>query len=331
MMPGGLKSAYQQVQEILEAVAAHVDGEPCVAYLGPHSAGHYVKMVHNGIEYGIMQLIAETYDLLRRGLGLSDDQLANIFSDWNQAELNGYLMEITADIFRKVDEITGKRLVDVVLDAAHQLGTGMWTTQDALALHVPTPTIDTAVVIRNLSGLEDQRQAISHIYGLSISHQLGERTQVIRHARRALYAAIILTYAQGFAQLAASSKVYQYNLDLSIVARIWRGGCIIRSKLLEPIRHAYQHQPDLLHLLIDETLGNAVDERLDDLHSLVQICISAGIPAPAFMASLAYVDSLRSTHLPANLIQAQRDYFGAHTYERVDQRGIFHTQWTKDE
>ncbi len=329
MMPGGPTIAYQRVQDILEAASAHVDGEPCVTYLGPHSAGHYVKMVHNGIEYGLMQLISETYDLLSRGLSLTDDELGEIFSGWNQAELNGYLMEITADIFRKVDEITGKRLLDVVLDAAHQLGTGMWTSQDALALHVPTPTIDTAVVMRNLSGLIDQRAAIIQKFGAPILNQKVERNQVIEQARRGLYAATLLTYAQGFSQLAAASKAYGYNLDLSAIARIWRGGCIIRSGLLEPIRDAYRKQPELIHLLLDPLLGEALTERLNDLRGMVLTAAGLGIPVPGFMSALAYIDSLRSTHLPANLIQAQRDFFGAHTYERVDQRGVFHTQWSK--
>jgi 6-phosphogluconate dehydrogenase len=288
-------------------------------------------MVHNGIEYGIMQLIAETYDMLSRGLGLTDDELGDVFDKWNQAELNGYLIEITADIFRKVDEITGKRLVDVVLDAARQLGTGMWTSQDALSLHVPTPTIDSAVAIRNLSGLEDERTAISQNFGRQLQRFQGERDPIIEQARRGLYAAITLTYAQGFAQLGAASKAYEYNLDLSAVARIWRGGCIIRSMLLEPISDAYLRQPALLHLLLDQTLGNAVSERLTDLRGVVQAAAGLSLPVPAFMATLAYIESLRSTHLPANLIQAQRDYFGAHTYERVDQRGVFHTQWSKEQ
>ncbi len=329
MMPGGPEPAYRRVQDILEATAAHVDGDPCVAYLGPGSAGHYVKMVHNGIEYGIMQLIAETYDLLRRGCGLSDDELSEVFSGWNQAELNGYLVEITAEIFCKVDEITGKRLVDVVLDAAHQLGTGMWTSQDAMALHVPTPTIDSAVAMRNLSGREEVRAAISKSYGQQIQPDRRNKDQIIQHARGALYASIILTYAQGFAQLAQASQTYQYNLDLAAVARIWRGGCIIRSKLLEPIRDAYRRQPALLHLVLDPTLGQAVEEHLPDLRAVVQIASSSGLPIPACMATLGYIESLRSIHLPANLIQAQRDYFGAHTYERVDQRGVFHTQWSE--
>jgi 6-phosphogluconate dehydrogenase len=330
MMPGGLEPAYLRVKDILEATAAHVGGDPCVTYLGPRSAGHYVKMVHNGIEYGLMQLIAETYDLLKRGLGLNDDELGEVFAGWNQAELNGYLMEITAEIFRKTDEITGKRLVDVVLDAAHQLGTGMWTSQDAMALHVPTPTIDSAVVMRNLSGSQEVRSAISKKYGRPI-HPTGEaREKAILLARNALYAATILTYAQGFAQLAEASRAYQYNLDLAAVARIWRGGCIIRSALLEPIRDAYHNQPGLLHLALDPVLGKALDDRLPDLRSLVLLAAGLSLPAPAHMASLAYMDSLRSTHLPANLIQAQRDYFGAHTYERIDQRGVFHTQWSEE-
>ncbi len=331
LMPGGPEQAYQRVQDILEATAAQVDGLPCVTYLGPGSAGHYVKMVHNGIEYGIMQLIAETYDLLRRGSGLSDDELGDVFSSWNQAELNGYLVEITADIFRKVDELTGKRLVDVVLDAAHQLGTGMWTSQDAMALHVPTPTIDSAVAMRNLSGRQQVRAAVSQKYGRQIQPDQSRRDQVIQQARGGLYAAILLTYAQGFAQLAEASRAYQYNLDLAAIARIWRGGCIIRSKLLEPIRDAYVKLPDLLHLVLDPTLGKAVEDKLADLRGVVQTASGLNLPVPAFMATLAYIDSLYSTHLPANLIQAQRDYFGAHAYERVDQRGIFHTQWSKDQ
>jgi 6-phosphogluconate dehydrogenase len=330
MMPGGPEQAYNRVKPILESTAAQVNGKPCVAYLGPHSAGHYVKMVHNGIEYAIMQLIAESYDLLRRGLGLTDDELGDLFDQWNHAELNAYLVEITADIFRKVDDITGKRLVDVVLDAARQLGTGMWTSQDALALKVPTPTIDISVSMRNLSALEDERTALGKKYAAKSHIFDGKREELTGHIRGALYAAIIVSYAQGFEQLAEASKVYQYNLDLSTVARIWRGGCIIRSALLEPIRSAYKRDPGLPHLLLDAELGEAVFKRLDDLRLVVQTAAGLSLPAPSFMAALAYYDSLRSTHLPANLIQAQRDYFGAHTYERVDRRGVFHTQWSEE-
>jgi 6-phosphogluconate dehydrogenase len=330
MMPGGPKQAYSVVRSVLEACAAQVDGDPCVTYLGPRSAGHYVKMVHNGIEYGIMQLLAETYDLLRHGLELSDDELGDLFDKWNRAELNGYLVEITADIFRKVDDETGKPLIDVVLDAARQKGTGMWTSQDALALHEPTPNIDIAVAMRNLSGLDGERAAVSEKFGTYQEPFEGEHDQLIKQVRRSLYAAIIMTYAQGMAQLRSASQEYEYNLDLAAVARIWRGGCIIRSALLEPIREAYTKQPHLLNLLVDDTLGKAVSKRIVDLRTVAQTAIGLGIPAPGFTSALNYYDSLRAKHLPANLIQAQRDYFGAHTYERVDKHGVFHTEWGKE-
>ena len=327
MMPGGPQQAYGAVRSVLEACAAQVDGEPCVTYLGPRSAGHYVKMVHNGIEYGIMQLLAETYDLLRNGIGMKDAELGDQFAAWNQAELNGYLVEITADIFRKVDDESGRRLIDVIRDSAHQKGTGQWTSQDALALHVPTPNIDVAIAMRNLSGLEGERVAVSEKFASERQLFKGERREMIERVRRALYAAIILTYAQGMSQLQAASQKYEYNLDLAAVARIWRGGCIIRSALLEPIRAAYSGQPNLLNLLLDETLGSDVATRIDEMRAVLQTAIETGIPAPGFSAALAYYDSLRARHLPANLIQAQRDFFGAHTYERVDERGVFHTEW----
>jgi 6-phosphogluconate dehydrogenase len=327
MMPGGPKQAYRIVQSILEACAAKVDADPCVTYLGPHSSGHYVKMVHNGIEYGIMELLAETYDVLKRGLNLSNDELGDLFDQWDQAELNGYLVEITTDIFRKVDDGTGKHLLDVILDTAEQKGTGMWTSQDAMALNEPTPNIDIAVSMRNLSGLEEVRGSLAKKFGASSASFQGDRAAFIEHVRRALYAAMIITYAQGMAQLRAASQAYQYDLDLSAVARIWRGGCIIRSALLEPIRAAYAQQPDLLNLLLDDTLGAAVAERSRDLRSVTQSAIEMGIPVPGFTSALMYYDSLRAGRLPTNLIQAQRDYFGAHTYERVDDRGIFHTEW----
>ncbi len=331
MMPGGPEPAYGVVRSVLEACAAHVNGDPCVTYLGPRSAGHYVKMVHNGIEYGIMQLIAETYDLLKNGLGMSNDELGALFDQWNQAELNGYLVEITAEIFKKVDDETGKRLIDVVLDAARQKGTGMWTSQDALALHEPTPNIDIAVAMRNLSGMDDLRSAMAGKFESTPQSFSGDQNIFIQQLRRSLYAAMIVTYAQGMAQLRAASQDYGYHLDLSAVARIWRGGCIIRSSLLEPIRAAYARQPELLNLLLDENLGKTVAERGDDLRAVAQAAIGLGIPAPGFTAALTYYDSLRAKHLPANLIQAQRDYFGSHTYERVDERGIFHTIWGKEQ
>lgn len=327
MMPGGPKQAYSLVRDVLEAIAAHVDGDPCVTYLGPRSAGHYVKMVHNGIEYGIMQLLAETYDFLRHGLGMEDEELGDLFDEWNQAELNGYLVEITANIFHKVDDETGKHLIDVILDAARQKGTGKWTSQDALSLQEPTPNIDIAVAMRNLSGQDNERAAMTENFGTSRKPFEGKRDTLVEQVRYSLYAAIIMTYTQGMAQLRSASQEYEYDLNLSDVARIWRGGCIIRSALLEPIRAAYANQPNLLNLLLDETLGSAVTERIADLRTVAQTAIGLGIPVPGFTAALTYYDSLRAKRLPANLIQAQRDYFGSHTYERVDKSGVFHTEW----
>jgi 6-phosphogluconate dehydrogenase len=329
MMPGGPLEAYERVQPIFEAAAAHVNDEPCVTYLGPGSAGHYVKMVHNGIEYGLMQLIAESYDLMKRGLGMSDDELHVVFDGWNQANLNSYLMEITADIFLRVDEETGKRLVDLILDEAKQKGTGMWTSQDAMELQVPVPTIDVAVAMRNLSAYEEEREAASlALYGPDIELQ-EDREAFVERLHNALYAAVVITYGQGMAQLRKASKVYGYDLNLEGVARIWRGGCIIRSTLLEDIRAAYRSRPDLPNLLLDSHLAEQVMERQRDLRAVVHTAADMGIPVPGMMVSLAYYDGYRSSWLPANLIQAQRDYFGAHTYERVDAKGVFHTQWEK--
>jgi 6-phosphogluconate dehydrogenase len=330
MMPGGPPEAYQRVQGILEASAAHIDGTPCVSYLGPGSAGHYVKMVHNGIEYGLMQSIAESYDLMHRGLGMADDELSAVFGEWNTGELNSYLIEITSEIFRQVDQKTGRRLIDVILDAAKQKGTGMWASQDALQLMVPTPTIDVAVAMRNLSAVEDERQAIRQSIPDPDPKFDGDRSALIGQLGRALYAVFILTYAQGMAQLRAASLAYNYDLDLGAVARIWRGGCIIRSALLEPIRAAFARRADLPHLAADPTLGQAVSERAPDLRTVVQIAGQLQIPTPALMVSLGYLDGLRAERLPANLIQAQRDFFGAHTYERVDARGVFHTEWSQE-
>jgi 6-phosphogluconate dehydrogenase len=327
MMPGGPEEAYDRVRPIFEASAAHVNGDPCVTYLGPGSAGHYVKMVHNGIEYGLMQLIAETYDLMKRGLGLNDDELHAVYDRWNQAELNGYLMEITAKIFLHVDEKTGKRLIDVILDEAKQKGTGMWTSQDAMEQQVPVPTIDVAVAMRNLSAFEDERIAASKQLQGPRREFEGDRDAFVERLRNALYAAMILTYAQGMALLRVASQQKGYGLDLEAVARIWRGGCIIRAALLEKMRAAYKARPDLPNLLMDPDLGQAAEARQDDLRAVVRTAAELGIPAPGLSVSLAYFDGYRSAWLPANLIQAQRDFFGAHTYERVDAKGVFHTHW----
>ena len=330
MMPGGDKQAYERVQPVFEAIAAHVNGEPCVTYLGPGAAGHYVKMVHNGIEYGLMQLIAESYDLLKRGLNFSDDELHAVYHEWNQNELQSYLIEITADIFCQPDDRSNKRLIDVILDQAKQKGTGMWTSQNAMELQVPTPTIDVAVAMRDLSGFGRERHAAGqHLHGPS-PHIQGEANMFLAQLGHALYAGMITVYAQGMALLRQASQVYQFDLNPAEVARIWRGGCIIRAALLEDIRAAYQAQPDLPNLLMDRDLAQAVMSRQADWRAVVGVAAEAGIPAPGLMVSLAYFDAYRSSWLPANLIQAQRDFFGAHTYERIDVKGVFHTRWEQD-
>ncbi len=330
MMPGGPEDAYERIRPILEDAAAHVDGEPCVTYLGPGSAGHYVKMVHNGIEYGMMQLIAESYDLMKRGLGMSDDELHAVYDRWNQGDLNGYLMEITAKIFVKEDERTGKRLIDVILDAAKQKGTGKWTSQDAMDLQVPVLTIDMAVAMRNMSALDPEREAAADVLEGPSPTYHGDKDAFVERLQRALYAAMIVTYGQGMTQLRVASEEKGYDLDLEAVARIWRGGCIIRAALLEKMRSAFNTDPDLVNMLMDADLGKAVEERQADLRAVVRTAAELGIPTPALAVSLAYFDSYRSAWLPANLIQAQRDFFGSHTYERIDQKGKFHTQWEEE-
>ncbi len=327
LMPGGPRQTYDRVAPILEAAAARVNGDPCVAYLGPGSAGHYVKMVHNGIEYGLMELIAETYDLLKRGLGLTPPELALLYDRWNQAELNSFLLEITAKIFSRPDDQTGKPLIDMILDEARQKGTGMWTSWDAMDLQVATPTIDVAVVMRDLSGYKDERRNAAQVLAGPSPAFPGDREGFIARLKNALYAGMIATYAQGMALLQRASANYAYDLDLEAVARIWRGGCIIRAALLEDIRAAYQARADLPNLLMDPRLGQEFLKRQADLREVVKTAATLGLPAPGFMVTLGYFDAYRSAMLPANLIQAQRDFFGAHTYERLDAPGTFHTQW----
>ncbi|MFA5112407.1 MAG: NADP-dependent phosphogluconate dehydrogenase [Desulfobaccales bacterium] len=327
LMPGGNRDVYEGVAPILEAAAAHVNGDPCVAYLGPGSAGHYVKMVHNGIEYGLMELIVETYDLFKRGLSLTPVELAPIYDRWNRAELNSFLLEITAKIFTRKDDQTGGFLVDMILDKAKQKGTGMWTSWDAMDLQVGTPTIDTAVVMRDLSGYKDERQEAAKVLAGPTQTFQGDRPRFIEQVKNALYASMIATYSQGLALLQRASLAYTYNLDLEAVARIWRGGCIIRAALLEDIRTAYKARADLPNLLMDPRLGQAFLAREADLRQVVQVAAGLGLPAPGLMATLGYFDAYRSAVLPANLIQAQRDFFGAHMYERLDTPGAFHTKW----
>ncbi len=327
IMPGGPKAAYDRIHPIFSAVAAKVNNEPCVAYLGPKSAGHYVKMIHNGIEYGIMQLIAETYDVMKRGLNFNDEQLCKIYGEWNQGELNSYLLEITGNIFSKKDDRTGKELIDQILAVAQQNGTGMWTSRSAMELQCPTPTIDSAVMIRDLSVFTEQRRNASEIYQRAIKKFTGVENTFLTQLQQALYAAMIITYAQGMALLFVASKKYEYDLDLATIARIWRGGCIIRATLLEDICTAFQNNGDLPHLLLDPHLSHVLMANQEDLRQVISQAIVLGVPMPAFMASLGYFDSYRSAWLPANLIQAQRDYFGSHTYQRIDATGTFHTQW----
>jgi len=330
IMPGGPKEAYERVRPVLEAAAAKVKGDPCVTWMGPGSAGHFVKMVHNGIEYGIMQLIAETYDLMKRGWGMNDDEAHETYASWNKGELNGYLVEITSHIFAKQDEKSGKRLIDEIVGVAKQTGTGMWTSQSAMELQLPIPTIDLAVAMRDMSVFTKEREQASGIYQRAIRRFAGDRGEFLTQLSGALFVAVITTYAQGMALLAVASDKYKYGFDLEAVARIWRGGCIIRAALLEDIRAAFHARHDLSNLLLDSNLSHKVMEHQEDLRQVICQAAEAGVPAPALMVSLGYLDAYRSAWQPANLIQAQRDYFGSHTYERIDAKGTFHTEWEKE-
>ncbi len=328
IMPGGQPEAWELVKPIFEAISAKAFSEPCVAYMGPRGAGHYVKMVHNGIEYGDMQLIAEAYDLLHRGLGLTNAQLGQVFSDWNKGELESYLIEITADIFTKTDPETGKAVVDLILDEAQQKGTGKWASQNSLDLGAPIPTINAAVESRIISAFKEERVAASRVLSGPQAKMTGEPQQIIQAVRDALYAAKICSYAQGFGLMRLASKEYGYNLNYGEIARIWRGGCIIRARFLNDIRDAFKRSPDLANLMIDVEFASAMNNRQAALRKVVTLAAESGIPALAFSSALAYYDAYRSERLPANLTQAQRDYFGAHTYRRIDREGVFHTEWT---
>lgn len=329
MMPGGPKEGYERVKNILEAVAAKVDGEPCVSYIGPEAAGHFVKMVHNGIEYGLMQLIAESYALMKQGLNFSDNDLQKVYDSWNEGPLNGYLIEITAKIFRKSDELTGRRLIDQILDVARQKGTGMWTSQSAMELQVPVPTIDIAVSMRDLTVFENEREKAYELYQPERPPVTVETPVFLKQVHDALYASMLLTYIQGFSLLSSASDKYNYHLDLESIARIWRGGCIIRSAMLEDIKVAFHRNKNLQSLLLAPVLAQKIKNHAGELRKTVCLAAMSGIPTPALISALGYLDSFCSSWLPANLIQAQRDYFGAHTYERIDAKGTFHTQWAK--
>jgi 6-phosphogluconate dehydrogenase len=330
IMPGGTPESWQALAPILRKIAAKAeDGDPCVTLLGPRGAGHFVKTVHNGIEYADMQLIAEIYDLLSRGAGMSAAELADVFDEWNQGELRSYLIEITAGILRRIDEKSGLPLVDRILDEAKQKGTGKWTSQNAFDIGAPIPTINAAVESRILSGLKQERVAASRIIHGPQGGYSGSKTALVEAARAALYASKITAYAQGMSLLRIASAEYGYNLDLGEIARIWRAGCIIRAGLLGDITAAYRRDPALTNLLLDDSFRAAVESRQAAWRSVIQTAVGLGIPVLALGSALSYFDAYRSERLPANLTQAQRDFFGAHTYGRVDQEGIFHTEWLK--
>ncbi|MCA7997172.1 NADP-dependent phosphogluconate dehydrogenase [Burkholderia metallica] len=331
IMPGGQRDAYDLVEPILKQIAAKApsDGEPCVAYMGPDGAGHYVKMVHNGIEYGDMQLIAESYAVLKDVAGLTNDELGAVYTEWNQGELDSYLIEITSKIFGKKDDETGKHLVDVILDRAAQKGTGKWTSQNALDLGVPLPLITESVFARVLSSLKTERVAASKILsGPAAAPFDGDRAEFIEAVRRALYLSKVISYAQGFAQLRTASEEYGWNLDLGTIAKIFRAGCIIRARFLQKITDAYAKAPALANLLLDPYFKDIAANYQTALRDVVVAAVKAGVPVPAFASAVAYFDSYRSERLPANLVQAQRDFFGAHTFERTDKPGSFHANWS---
>lgn len=334
IMPGGQKEAYDLVAPILEQISAKAeDGAPCVTYIGPNGAGHYVKMVHNGIEYGDMQLIAESYDLMKNILGLSVSEMAAIFNEWNTGELDSYLIEITADILTREDDLgTGQPIVDVILDAAGNKGTGKWTSQSALDLGVPLPLITESVFARFISAYKEERVNASQILPQPEKYVFeGDKKDFVEKIREALYFSKIMSYAQGFAQLRTASKEYDWNLPFGEIAKIWRAGCIIRAQFLQKITDAYETTPDLENLLLDAYFVEITKKYQQAVREVVAVAVQAGVPVPTFSSAIAYFDSYRSPRLPANIIQAQRDYFGAHTYERTDREGIFHYSWYHEE
>lgn len=326
IMPGGSREAYQYVKPIFEAVSAKYNGEPCVAYLGPKSAGNYVKMVHNGIEYGLMQLTSEIYDLLKKAGKLSNQELHDTYSQWNQGRLQSFLVEITAEIFAQKDDLTDGDLVDMILDKAKQKGTGKWTSQNAMDLGIPVPTIDIAVSMREISALKGERTKADELYDRP-EPQDTNKADLIKKSEEALYFSFIMAYAQGMHQLADASQEYGYELDLGEIAKIWRAGCIIRAALLADITDAFRANEKLPNLLLSPSFVEKVQSTVDSARELVSYGATNGIPLPGLSNALTYFDAYTSQRLPLNLIQAQRDYFGSHTYERLDREGIFHTEW----
>jgi 6-phosphogluconate dehydrogenase len=329
LMPGGQKEAYDLVAPILEAISAKADdGAPCVTYIGPNGAGHYVKMVHNGIEYGDMELIAESYNLMRNLLGLDVKEIADIFSDWNKGELDSYLIDITADILTRKDDLgSDKPIVDVILDRAGNKGTGKWSSQSALELGVPQSVITESVYARYISAMKQERVAASKVLPKPVANVSVDKKEAIEMIRKALYFSKLMSYAQGFEQMRFASEKYDWNLQYGELAKIWRAGCIIRARFLQNITDAYNKKPDLQNLLLDDYFLNIAKNYQESVRDLVGLAVKAGVPVPGFSAAISYYDSYRSPVLPANLTQAQRDYFGAHTYERTDRDGIFHYSW----
>lgn len=327
LMPGGEKAAYAVVKDLLEAVSAKVNGEPCVAYIGPGAAGHFVKMTHNGIEYAIMQLLAETYDILKNGLGYDNAQIQQVFEKWNNGRLKSFLMEITKDVFLFKDEKTGNLLVDEIKDQAKSKGTGKWTSQIAMDVEVPLNTIDASVAGRNLSKLKDLRVELEGSFGKAgqIENKEGFEGQL----EEAFYFAMVSAYAQGMHLLWKASAEYGYELNMAEIAKIWRGGCIIRAEFLQDIYEAYQNNASLQHLYQDASIQQKLQTGLKDTRNVIASAISAGIAIPCYAAAITYFDTLKTGRMPSNLIQAQRDYFGAHTFERIDSEGVFHAEWNK--
>ena len=330
IMPGGSDEAWQTLGPILRSIAAVAEGEPCVTHVGHDGAGHFVKMVHNGIEYADMQLIAEAYDLIRRGTGKTPAQIADIFAEWNRGELESYLIEITAEVLRQNDDVTGKPLVDVILDQAGAKGTGAWTVQTALSLGVPVSGIAEATFARSLSSRPEQRMAAAALPGPGDASAVTDEAEFIEDVRQALYASKIVAYSQGFDEIRAGAAEYGWTIDLGAIARIWRAGCIIRAQFLNRIADAYASEADLALLMSAPYFADALTRSQEAWRRVVVHATAAGIPAPAFSSSLAYYDGLRAERLPAALIQGQRDFFGAHTYRRVDREGVFHTLWSGD-
>ncbi len=326
IMPGGKREAYELLEPVLTAISAKVEGEPCSTYIGENGAGHFVKMVHNGIEYADMQLISEAYQIMKKVLGLTAPELQEVFAEWNKGELNSYLIDITADIFKMKDTETDHYLVDMILDVAGQKGTGKWTGQISLDLGVPVPTITAAVYERYLSAMKEERVDAGKLMTGPENTENRSR-EFVESIRRALYASKIMAYAQGFGLLRAASQQYGWKLRCGDIAKIFRGGCIIRAQFLNQISRAYEKNPDLINLMLEDYFKNIINEYQKDWREVIITAILGGISVPAFSSSLAYFDSYRCGELPMNLLQAQRDYFGAHTYERIDREGIYHTNW----